>query len=81
MNSEANKVFIQREDTCTESMGGLRERERVTLLWRDLSHLYEGSSSRFPLANHLALSGLEPVFGLTQGLSLCAQASFSQDGF
>ena len=40
-----------------------------------LNHLYGDSASRLPLANHLALSGLEPTFDLTQG------PPFSQDVF
>ena len=42
---------------------------------------YGGSSSRFLLANQLALSGSESISGLTQGPPLCARVSFSQDGF
>ena len=57
-----------------------RGRERAMSFWGGLNHLYGGSSSGFPLANHLALLGSESVFGLTRVL-LCAWASISQDGF
>ena len=42
-----------------------------------LNHLCGGSSSGFPLANHLALSGSESIFGPP----LWARTSLSQDGF
>ena len=59
-------------------MGGLRE--RVTSLWLFKSFIW-GSSSGFPLANHLTLPGSESTFGLTQGPPLCMCTSLSQDGF
>ena len=50
-----------------------------------------GISSGFSLTNHLALSGPESVFGLSQGPPVCVcvcvcvcvrtRASLSQDGF
>ena len=40
-----------------------------------------GSSSEFPLANHLALPVSDSIFGLIQGPPLCADASLSQNGF
>ena len=43
----------------------------------DLNHLYGCSTSGLPLANHLALSGLESIFGLTLGLSLYVHSSFT----
>ena len=47
-----------------------RGRERH-MLWRGFKSLVWGSPSRLPLANHLALSGLEPT-SLTQGPPLHA---------
>ena len=38
-------------------------------------------SPQFPPVNHLALPGSKFIFGLPQGLPLCARASLSQDGF
>ena len=38
-------------------------------------------SSGFPLASHLALSGSESIFGLSQDPPMCACVSLSQDGF
>ena len=63
-----------RKDTWASSEG-------VARFWGSLNHLYGGSSSRLPLANHLALSGSASICGLTQGPPGCACASFSQDGF
>ena len=54
-------------------------RERVAPLWQFESLLW-GISSGFPLTNHLALSGSESAFGISQGLPMCASASLSQDG-
>ena len=54
--------------------------ERVAPSWQFKSLIW-GISSRFPLANHLALPGSESVFGITQGPPLCARTSLSQDGF
>ena len=48
-------------------------RERAMSFWGGLNHLYGGSSSGFPLANHLALSGFESGSGLTRAL-LCVRA-------
>ena len=58
----------------------VRERERgsATCFGGGLNHLYGDSPSGLPLANHLALSGLESIFGLTQGPPLCVCTSFSQ---
>ena len=39
-----------------------------------LNHWYGGGPFGLPLANHLALSGLESLSGLTQGPPLCAHA-------
>ena len=58
--------------------GGLRE--RVVPSW-SFESLIWGISSRFLLASHLALPGSESRFGLSQGPSLCARASLSQNGF
>ena len=77
-SSEASKVFIRREDTCGESMGGLREREgesRGLLGW-----VKSLIGRQFWVSNHLALSGFESISGLAQGPTLGARASFSQDG-
>ena len=57
-------------------VGGLRDRaspQFKSLIW--------GSSSRFPLASHLALADPESICNLTQGPPLCACIFFSQDGF
>ena len=54
-----------------------REEESNTCFGSGLNHLYGGSPSRVPLANHLASSG----FVKTQDPPLCACASFNQDGF
>ena len=59
-------------------MGGLRER-LVPLWW--FESLIWGISSRFPMANHLALPGSESIFGLSQGPPMCMCVSLSQDGF
>lgn len=65
-SSEASQVFTKGEDTCRENMVSLRDRqtdtERATPF--EVVHLYGGSSSRCPLANQLAVSGLESTFGL-----------------
>lgn len=45
--------------------GAQRERESRVLLGV-LNHLCGGSSSGFPLASHLAVSGSESIFGLSQ---------------
>lgn len=47
--------------------GAQRERESRVLLG-GLNHLCGGSSSGFPLASHLAVSGSESIFGLSQPL-------------
>ena len=74
-----------RGDRCGETQSGSggieRERQRQRekageeesnmCLGGGLNHLYGGSPSRLLLANCLALSGLEPTFGLTQGPPLC----------
>ena len=44
-----------------------------------LNHLHGDSPSRILLANHLALSGSESIFGLTRALP-CVYTSVSQDG-
>ena len=45
-----------------------RQTERAShALWSGLNQLYGSSSCRFPLTNHLVLSGFESIFGLTQG--------------
>ena len=50
-----------------------REREKSDMSFEGgLNHLCGGSSFGLPLANHLALSGLESTFGLTQDPPLCA---------
>ena len=94
--SEANKVFIKREDRedrCGESTcrlqcpvrgGGTeraREEESSMCFGGGLNHLCGGRPFRLPLANHLDSSELESIFGLTQGPPVCARASFSQRGF
>ena len=76
----------EREYRCGESRGRLgggqrggrqieteraREEEDNTCFGGHLNHLYGGSFSKLPLANHLALSELEPTFVLTQGPPLC----------
>ena len=48
-----------------------REEESNTCFGGGLNHLDEGSPLELPLANHLALSGHEPTFVLTQGPPLC----------
>ena len=47
----------------TRHIGGLRESE----LSQQIQSLLRGISSKFPLADHLALPGSESVFGLSQG--------------
>ena len=54
--------------------------ERVTPSWLFVSLLW-GIASMFPLANHFYLPGSKSVFGIAQDFSMCAGASFSQDGF
>ena len=71
----------EREDWCEESTGRFlfregREREIETERAREdvgdtcfgcqINHLYGGSPPGLPLANHFALSGLEPTFGRTR---------------
>ena len=70
----------------SEEREGETETERKSKNEREcfgggLNHLYEDRPPWIPLANHLALSVLEPTFSLTQGPPLCAGASFGQDGF
>ena len=83
----------KRDERCGESTGRLqglgwraeRQRERArekdsdTYSGGGLNHLFGDGPSRLPLTNHLASSGLEPTFGLTQGPY--QHAFFSQDGF
>ena len=81
-SSEANKVFIKREDMHGESMsrlgsGGEAERKESNVCFG--GGLNHHSSSRLPLANHLALSGLESIFGLARAPPLCVHTSFSQE--
>lgn len=52
----------RRRETKT---GGERGREQH-LLWSSFKTLVWGQSVQLPLANYLALSGLEAAFGLTQ---------------
>ena len=59
---------------------GERDRQNATCFGDSLNPLYKSSPARLPLANHLAFSGLEPTFGLTQGPPHYACSSFSQDG-
>ena len=76
--SETSKVFIRRKEWVwigTQIGSG----SFVPLGW--FKSLTWGQFFWFPLAIHLAFSGSESIFGLTQGSGLCACASFSQDGF
>ena len=58
-----------------------REREGHRL-WRSFKSLVGGRPSGLPPANQLALSGLEPTFGLTNSVCVCVHVSFSlDDGF
>ena len=60
-----------------------REEESEACLRGGLNHLFGGNPSGLPLANHLASSGLEPTFGLTQapGWISAPESSLTQDGF
>ena len=53
-----------------------RKKESDTCFGGSLNLLYGGGPSRLSLANHLALSGFEPIFGSTQDHPLCVWASF-----
>ena len=55
-------------------------RKKESTTWGGLNHLYGGSPSGLPLANYIALPGLESIFGLTQGCPQPAPKSFGQDG-
>ena len=50
----------------------------VTPSWQFKSRV-SGISSGFPLANHFDLPGSPSIFGISQGPSMYAQASLSQD--
>ena len=50
-----------------------REEERNKCFGGCLNHSYRNSPSGLPLVNHLASSGLELTFGLTQGPPLCSK--------
>ena len=54
--------------------------ERVVQSWWFKSLIW-GISSRFPLANHLALPDSESISGLFQGSPMCSHASLSHGGF
>ena len=54
--------------------------ERESPLCDSWNHLHGALSSRFPLANHFAFPGSEPVFSVTEGPPLCASTSLSQHG-
>lgn len=59
----------------------MRARESCEILgW--FKSLIRRSPFGLPLANQLALSGLEPTFGLTNSVCVCVHVSFSlDDGF
>ena len=61
----------QRDRPRTRDAERTREEGSDTCSGGPLNHLYEGSPSGLPLAHHLASSGLESTFGLTQGSPLC----------
>ena len=54
--------------------------KRATPSWWFESLLW-AISSTFPLASPLVLPGSESAFALSLGLTMCALASLSQDGF
>ena len=76
-SSETSKVFIRRKKWLWRDTQ-IGSESFVPLGW--FKSLTWGQFFTFPLAIHLALSGSESIFGLTQGPLLCAHASFSQDG-
>ena len=89
-SSEANKVFIKREDTFRKN-GQAREEGKIETdrqRKREPHALGEVFKSLVCGPSFWATSGqsscfvcLESIFGLTKGPPLCACTSFSQDGF
>ena len=79
-SSEASRVFIRRQGLQYTWIDTHVGSETATSLWSFESLLW-GISSRFPLANHLALPGSELYLVYLRVLPMCTWASLSQDRF
>ena len=64
-------------DTRADSEGASQELHPCN----NLSHLYGGISSCFPLANHCDLPSSQSIFGISQDPSIGSHASLNQDGY
>ena len=68
------KIYGEKTQAALGGSGRDRREKGDTTCFRGgLNLLYRGGPSGLPLANHFALSGLESIFGLTQGPPLCAR--------
>ena len=78
-SSETSNVFIRRKSVHMDrNIDGLRE--RVAALWQFKSLTWD-ISSRFPLANQLALPESESLYGISQDVPMYVCASLTQVGF
>ena len=82
---EASKVSIRREKSIIRvdrHMGRCRESLSCAVMQLcSLNYFYGVLLSRFPLANHFDLPGLQSIFGISQDPPICVHASFSREGF
>ena len=82
-SSEATEVFINRKKRVQYEVWTDTSGERVAELHPrgSLNYFYGVLLSRFPLANHFDLPGLQSIFGISQDPPMCVHASLSRDGF